>query len=415
MGLLKKTLIAVGLLVLLKLILVLLDKYSPLTILFHRNFITALQLVIFLWLIISIVIGLFIRKNPRTASRVTWILLILLVAGLELLFVYWFKNPGKAPASLFGSFKEYYIHNYRNIVQVERSCSEFDSTFFYRLKRNNQCTFSNLEFSSIIKTNSLGLRDDEASMTAPDIICIGDSYTMGWGVEQDRAFPAVLERSTGLKVLNAGMSSFGTVRELRQLARLDTSNCKFVVLQYCDNDVQEIKPYVDSNFRLQTSDAASYDTLVKRSEWNHAYYPGKTLFSVGMFKLKSSIKSMMSKGKEEYFIPSGAVKVSVPESAKLFAETLRRSADLFRNRTLVVLYAFEGGRKDTVFTNTLQQLLNTSPYREELNFRIIILNTSNMLDEKDSFIWDDHYNANGHAKIAAAIKNAIGQQQQIPQ
>jgi hypothetical protein len=411
MRLLKKTLIFVGILVLLKVILVLLDKYSPNTILFHRNLITSLQLFTFLWLILSVIIGLFFNKNPGRGSRVTWIVLIVLVAGLELLFYYWLQNPKELPVSMFRSFKEYYIHNYRNIVQVETSCSEFDNEFFYRLKKNNQCTFSNIEFSNTIRTNSLGLRDDEGSLTRPDVICIGDSYTMGWGVEQAEAFPSLLEKSTGLKVLNAGMSSFGTVRELRQLSRLDTSNCKWVVLQYCDNDVQEVKPYVDNNFQLQTSGAASYDTLVKRSEWNHAYYPGKTFFSVGMFKVKESIKGLMKKGNQEFTIPSGTSMVTIPESAKLFAETLRKSAPLFHNRNLVILYAYEGGRKDTLFTQTLQQLLATSPYREELaNTTVHILNTSTMLSEAESFILDDHYNAAGHAKIANALGGIIKNQ-----
>ena len=152
---------------------------------------------------------------------------------------------------MFSSFKSYYIHHYRNIVQVERNCSEFDSAFFYRLRTNNQCNFSNIEFSTGITTNRLGLRDDDASLIQPNIICIGDSYTMGWGVQQDETFPARIEKMTGQKVLNAGMSSFGTVRELRQLARLDTSNCRWVVLQYCDNDMEEVKKYIDSNYRLQ--------------------------------------------------------------------------------------------------------------------------------------------------------------------
>ena len=409
MRLLKKTLIAVGILVLLKVILILLDKFSPYTILFHRNLVTALQLFVFGWLVLSLIIGLFFKKNPSRGAKLTWIILLVLVAALEGLFSYWMKHPAKIPASLFPSFKEYYIHHYRNIVQVEKTCSEYDSAFFYRLRTNNQCTFSNVEFSTDIKTNNLGLRDDEGSLSAPDIICIGDSYTMGWGVQQEEAFPARLEKMTNMKVLNAGMSSFGTIRELRQFGRLDTSNCKWVVLQYCDNDMQEVKPYIDSNYRLQTSNAASYDTLVRRSDWNHAYYPGKTFFTVGMFKLKASIKKMTSKGNADYTIQLGAgQQVTMTESAKLFAETLLHSADLFHNRSLIVLYAFEGGRKDSVFTAQLQQILGTSPYKEAIPGPVYILNTSTLLSTDDNFLLDDHYRASGHEKIASALRGIIG-------
>jgi lysophospholipase L1-like esterase len=333
--------------------------------------------------------------------------LILLVAGLELLFYYWLKNPARIPTSMFPAFKEYYIHNYRNIVQVEKTCSEYDSLFFYRLRANNECKFYNVEFSNTITSNSLGLRDDAASLVQPSVICIGDSYTMGWGVEQEETFASKLEEGTGLKVLNAGMSSFGTVRELRQLARLDTSNCKWVVLQYCDNDVAEIKPYIDSNYRLQTSSATAYDTLVRRSEWNHTYYPGKTFFSVGMYWVKGTIKGVVRK-EGEYKIPLSATQaVTIPESAKLFADVLRHSAPLFRNRSLIVLYAYEGGRKDEVFIPALQQVLSTSPYKEELSGPVYLLNTSTILSSEDNFLLDDHYNAKGHKKIAAAIQKII--------
>lgn len=392
--------------VLLKVVLIVFEKYSPVTILFHRNLITALQLFTFFWLILSIVMDLFMAKNPRRASRVTWILLLVLIAGLELLFQYWLRNPASVPRSMQASFKEYYIHNYRNIVQVERSCSEFDSSLFYRLRPNNQCQFSNVEFSNTIKTNSRGLRDDEASLTGSDIICIGDSYTMGWGVEQQEAFPSKLEKSTGLKVLNAGMSSYGTVRELRQFSMLDTGNCKWVVLQYCGNDVEENKAYVDKNFTLQTSSAATYDTLLRRSEWNHAYYPGKTLFSVGMFRVKQAIKDLRKKN-EEYVIPLGGTQfATIPETAKLFAETLRHSAGYFKNRSLIVLYVAEG-RKDYVFVESVKKLLATSPYKEELSGPVYFVNTSSIIETADTYFLDDHYNAKGHEKIAAELKKII--------
>lgn len=406
MRLLKKTLIAVGLLVLLKVVGILLEKYSPMTILFHRNLIIGLQLFIFLWLVIGILVDLFVRKDARKAGRITWIVLILIVAGFELLFTYWLKNPTKVPASMYGSVKEYYIHNYRHIVQVERSCAEFDSMFFYRLRPNNQCTFGNVEFSNTIKTNSKGLRDDEASLSRPDVICIGDSYTMGWGVEQDQSFPSLLEKNTGLKVLNAGMSSFGTVRELRKLSTLDTSNCKWVVLQYCGNDVEENKTYVDKGFNLQTSGAAAYDTLVRRSEWNHAYYPGKAFFSIGMFRIKQAIKDLRKKD-TTYVIPLGPGQVvTIPESAKMFAEILRHNATLLKNRSLIVLYVAEG-RKDFVFVESVKQLLSTSPYKEEITSPVHFLNTSSLLDSSDNYVLDDHYRAKGHEKIAAAIKGII--------
>ena len=204
------------------------------------------------------------------------------------------------------------------------------------------------------------------------------------------------------------MSSFGTVREMRKLSKLDTSNAKWVVLQYCDNDIEESKPYVDNKFQLQTSNAATYDTLVKRTEWNRVYYPGKTFFSVGLFKIKETIKGLRKKPETEHVLQVGnGQSVTVSQSAKYFAETLRSFSPLLKNRKLIIVYAYEGGRKDTTFIPALQQLLGSSPYKEELPGPINYINTSTLLNDRDSFILDDHYNSKGHEKIARAIANII--------
>jgi len=41
-----------------------------------------------------------------------------------------------------------------------------------------------VEFTNEVRVNHLGVRDDEASLVAPDVIVIGDSHAMGWGVDQ---------------------------------------------------------------------------------------------------------------------------------------------------------------------------------------------------------------------------------------
>ena len=407
MRFLKITLLAVGIMILLKFTGSLLNRFSPFSTFFHANLITGLQLFTFGWLILTLLLAMIMPKRPKV-GRIAFISLVVLVAVLEILFMFWLKNPARVPGSMQSSYKQYYIQNQRNVVQVIRSCSEFDQEFFYRLRPNNTCTFSNVEFSNEIRTNSIGQRDDDASLAKPDIICLGDSYTMGWGVGQDEAFAARIEKNTGLKVLNAGMSSFGTVRELRKLAKLDTSNAKWIVLQYCDNDIEENRPYIENKFQLQTSSAGTYDTLVKRTEWNRVYYPGKTFFSVSLFKAKEMIKGLRKKGNAEYVLQVGnGQQVTMPESARYFAETLRSFAPLLKNRNLVILYAYEGGRKDTVFVPALQQLMATAPYREALPGPIHYINTSTILDQADTFILDDHYNAKGHEKIGRAISNII--------
>ena len=65
------------------------------------------------------------------------------------------------------------------------------------------------------QTNAQGLRatQDYTTEVPPDtyrVICLGDSFTMGYGVGDDDTFPAQMEtRGDGLQVLNMGMGGFG--------------------------------------------------------------------------------------------------------------------------------------------------------------------------------------------------------------
>ncbi|MDP8254569.1 MAG: SGNH/GDSL hydrolase family protein [Candidatus Alcyoniella australis] len=98
-----------------------------------------------------------------------------------------------------------------------------------------------------IRINSTGFRDFERPWDGPDqglrIACVGDSYTMGLGVELEQAFPAQLEkrcREVGrddARVFNAGVaaySMFDYPRYLRTaVTRLEPD---LIVLQICGND-----------------------------------------------------------------------------------------------------------------------------------------------------------------------------------
>ena len=74
------------------------------------------------------------------------------------------------------------------------------------------------------------MRDDEESLKAPEVIVLGDSVAMGWGIEQNETMAQQIEAMAGLKVLNAGISSYGTVREMKLLNRLDLSRVKYLVI-----------------------------------------------------------------------------------------------------------------------------------------------------------------------------------------
>jgi hypothetical protein len=142
------------------------------------------------------------------------------------------------------------------------------------------------EFDNDFSINHVGLRDDEASLEAPDVIVLGDSHAMGWGVDQRETFAEVLQRRSGLKVLNAAISSYATVREMRMLNRLDTSRLKALIVQYSDNDSPENLTFQTHGNRLTIMSEAQYGYAVQYAEATRRYYPGKYVYRLIMKALR---------------------------------------------------------------------------------------------------------------------------------
>lgn len=84
------------------------------------------------------------------------------------------------------------------------------------------------DFSIRVRTSALGFRIDEGSkrsiQSLPLVLAVGDSFTFGWGVEYEQAWPAQLESmlnegrvsGSGSLVMNAGVSGYSP----RQIHRL---------------------------------------------------------------------------------------------------------------------------------------------------------------------------------------------------
>ena len=58
-----------------------------------------------------------------------------------------------------------------------------------------------------VSTSSLGFRSPEIQekKSGVRILCLGDSVTFGWGVEQEESYPALLAKSLNAEVINAGV------------------------------------------------------------------------------------------------------------------------------------------------------------------------------------------------------------------
>lgn len=182
---------------------------------------------------------------------------------------------------------KYYMNVERNLIQFKRKCARYDKDQTYTL-RPGTFRFSNREFNTTYHVNSMGMRDDEESLAEPEIVVVGDSFAMGWGVEQDETFAQIIERETNMSVLNTAVSSYGTVRELKMLSRAPLNKVKYLLIQYCSNDWEEKARFAQNSNSLPIMGEAEYDEKVRTQGEKSRYYFGKRT----LYCLESMVSSL---------------------------------------------------------------------------------------------------------------------------
>ncbi len=125
---------------------------------------------------------------------------------------------------------------------------EFDKMLGWRGKPDSSGSFNREgEFKTFVKINSQGLRDMEYSIEKPAdsfrVAVLGDSFTWGFGVENEEIYTEVLERELGdgFEVINFGISGFGRGQQLLLLESevLEYEPDAVVVLAYPGNDLYD--------------------------------------------------------------------------------------------------------------------------------------------------------------------------------
>jgi hypothetical protein len=93
--------------------------------------------------------------------------------------------------------QHFYGDHIKSVIQYTPGCGRYDAELAYTLEPG-RFIFSDMEFTNRYEVNSAGVRDDEGSLRHPEVIVLGDSHAMGWGVEQDETFPQLIEKKLNL-------------------------------------------------------------------------------------------------------------------------------------------------------------------------------------------------------------------------
>jgi len=410
MRFLKKAALAVGLILLLALLKTGLARIWPSSLIFHYNLLSSLQLLLLLWALFTGLLESLAWKHiaARKAGwkSLGWFLAIAFFAELSCGFLLY--HPRYIPRGALWSFRFYYNNYQRDILQYDPAMARYDTALFYRLKSDAQGIFRNNEFADSMITDSQGFRDGAGPAAGkPEVICLGDSYTLGWGVGQGETYARQLERMTGKKVLNTGMSSYGTARELESIRRLDKAAAGDFVLQYCYNDLEENAAYVKSGYRLPVSPRSVYDSACAHTRWSMRYFPGKYFCTL----LKIFLKEKLGRSEE------GSVGATDPamaegydhyeENARLFLDLLQRSGLDFGKVRLLVFDIGEYERLNDGFAQALERQLAMGQNRDLFKGRVRVLHIASLLRPSDFYVLDGHIKASGHQKIAAAIASLL--------
>ena len=308
------------------------------------------------------------------------------------------------PSSLIKIARRYNLYHDRNELSYMKDCARHDSRLSYLLKPGS-CQFGNQEYSTEVEVNSAGFRDDEGSLDSPELIAMGDSQTTGWGVAQSESYPNVLEELTGLKVLNSGIPSFGTARELLALNHFDLSQVKYLTIQYCNNDLRENKEFVSSNGKLRIMRAQDYIAIrSRRKNKSPNYYIGDYLFKYLPFMYQAL--------QEQNPVTSVSERTKFAvDSVDHFIKSLVLAREKLEGREILV-FEVNGYNEDMgFFTRELDARVRTGRVPKWLS--IEVLDVSQILRDEHFYILDDHLRASGHKLLAKAVATWLLSKQSV--
>ena len=310
------------------------------------------------------------------------------------------RNPSWIPDVLLPRARELYW-NVQPLIQFTRACASYHEQLTYTL-RPGVCVFGAPEFLNTYDVNHLGLRDDEASLEAPEIIVLGDSHAMGWGVEQNETFAQLLEAQTGRRVLNAAVSSYGTAREILNLRRLDRSRLRAVIIQYCDNDADENRSFLKHDAQLPIATLEDYLELVERQESTH-YVFGHELGRLVEGATEAWRESNHGDQFEDRsFNDSG----DHPNVAEEFLGVLDKAGVPLGGVRIIAL-ELSNYRQYSEFVGLLQKALRSRVSAAD-GPTIQAFDAATVIGPPQHYRLDGHLNAEGHRILADALAKEIG-------
>lgn len=127
------------------------------------------------------------------------------------------------------------------------------------LRAERQADLITSEYNVAYRINRFGYRDHverkrERTPGLPRVALLGDSFSEGVGVEQDRTFAYLLEQLTGVEVVNVGRNGSSPLSYLFQARHvIESFDPDLLLIQIFDNDLRENDRVARVHTRLDVS------------------------------------------------------------------------------------------------------------------------------------------------------------------
>ena len=203
-------------------------------------------------------------------------------------------------------------------------------------------------FDTTFRTNSRGLRDREHALekspSVPRIVVLGDSFTWGYGVNDDEVYPAVMQSLLhGVEVINLGVTAFGTRQEFEYL-KLEGLRYQpdTVILGFCLNDIYGSLVTFDQAHETSVSQRLP-DGLVRPSPIRRLklWMNGSRLYRLALEAIntnKTLVKLLVDVGVKESLSGFDDLDPSLVPALRVYPSKLETSFD----RTKAELLAIRG-------------------------------------------------------------------------
>ena len=269
--------------------------------------------------------------------------------------------------------RNYYNIGLRNIWHSQPECIEFSDSQIY-VPKETSCNFNNIEFKTIISFDEFGRTSDHPiNNNKNGIVVLGDSYAMGWGVNDKETFSYLLEKKINRPVYNLGVSGYGTIREL---IRFQESNLidkvDTIIIQYCYNDYGENVGYKKTTLDIAKKKYELIKEGVKFSIWK---------------KLRKSFRYSITIPKD--ILTKKNKSMSFDHHNEAFIKVLKKFPFL-KDKRIIVFYANGNQQKFINFPSSKSKVFDNLEYTD--------LNIEN--DTNNFYLIDGHLNHIGHQKIA---------------